>query len=118
MRPTKFANGFEGPYVRLIHDVSGTTYTFIADDAQSYVRFTSGSAVTATIPNDAETVPALDIGKSIVLEQHGAGQVTIAADTHVTLHSAGALVKTAAQYSVITLQKTAANEWTMYGDRI
>jgi hypothetical protein len=117
MKPTKFANGFEGPYVRAIKDTAATTYTFVADDAESYVRFTAAGAVTATVPNDASTVPALDIGKSIVLEQHGAGQVTIAADTHVTLHSAGALVKTNAQYSVVTLQKTAANEWTMYGDR-
>jgi hypothetical protein len=48
--------------------------------------------------------------------QLGAGQVTVAAGSGVTLRSAGSLVKTSAQYAVATLVKIASDEWVLLGN--
>jgi hypothetical protein len=54
--------------------ISGTTYTFAAADCGKTVVFTSGSAVTATIP--ASIVPATTMCAMAVL-QAGAGKVSV-----------------------------------------
>jgi|SRR5580765_2163738 len=95
--------------------ISGTTHTLGSGDLARYLRCTSGSATTITIPADATV--NLPIGCGIPIEQAGAGQVTVAAAGGVTLNSAGGLVASAAQYSVIQLMKVAANTWTLVGDR-
>jgi hypothetical protein len=88
-----------------------TARTFAATD--SIVRFTSASAVTATVQTDA-AVP-MRIGKTITLKQDGAGQVTVAAAVGVTIRTPETL-KTAKQYAVATLIKDAANLWTLCGN--
>lgn len=112
MRPTNFANGFSGAYVANVDTVSDTAYTFQASDAAAYVRFTSATAVTATVPPDAATVPSFDIGKEITFEQAGAGAVTVVAGAGVTIHAAGSF-STSAQYDVVTLKKVGADTWTL-----
>jgi hypothetical protein len=67
---------------------SGTTYSFAATDCGTEVIFTSGSAVTATIP--ASIVPAAGTGCVIAINQSGAGKVSVngSAVTPATLVSA------------------------------
>jgi hypothetical protein len=66
-----------------------------------------------TIPTDAADEFA--IGQRIDIVQYGAGQVTIAGDTGVTLNSTPTN-KLRAQYSTASVIKIAVNEWLLVGD--
>jgi len=96
-----------------VKSVSAASYTFVADDNQTHISFTSASAVTATIPRDSSLLPTFQKGTVIQFEQAGAGAVTIAAGSGVTLNAASGTVATTGQYQVGTLVKTAANTWTL-----
>jgi hypothetical protein len=71
------------------------------------------TAVTITVPPNS-TVP-WGIGKQFAVRQKGAGPVTLAPGSGVTLRSRSGL-KTAGQYAVIHCVKVAADEWQIYGD--
>lgn len=88
-------------------------YTLALSDAGTCVEFTGSSAVTATIPPHSSV--ALPVGTLIEICQIGAGQVTIAAGGGVTLRSAGALVRTAAQYVTLSLRQRAQDDWVLTG---
>lgn len=94
--------------------VSGTTYTLVLTDPGRLISFSNASAVTVTVPPNASV--GIAIGGALVLAQYGAGKVTAAPGSGVTLRSAGALLSTRAQFSQITLIKLAANEWLVGGD--
>ncbi len=92
---------------------AGTTYGFVLADAGTYIQFTNGSSITATIPTNASQ--AFAIGTTINIEQNGGGVVTIMAAGGVTLHSNGSLVDTNGQYAVASLVKVASDTWTLFG---
>lgn len=94
--------------------VSGTTYTLLATDPGYLIATSNGSAVTVTVPPNADA--SIAVGGALVLAQYGAGQVTVAPGSGVTLRSAGSLLKTRAQFSQVTLIKVATNEWLVGGD--
>lgn len=91
---------------------SGTTYTLVLADAGTLVEFTSGSAVTITIPTNASV--AFDIGTVIQFLQYGAGQLTVSG-AGVTFRTATSLT-TRAQYSTAAIRKRATDEWVVWGD--
>lgn len=93
---------------------SGTSYTAVLGDANTYIQFTNGAAVAFTIPPNSGV--AFPIGTVLIVEQNGAGAVTFTAGVGVTLHSRGALVATAGQYAVAQVKKVATNTWTIIGD--
>ena len=70
--------------------------------------------MTITIPLNATV--AFPIGTNIVIYQKGAGQVTIAAATGVTLLSNSSKVKSAAQNAALALFKVATDTWLLGGD--
>ncbi len=86
---------------------SGTAYTFVADDAQTVVESTSGSATTFTIPPNSSV--AFPIGTQIVCIQAGAGALTVAAGGGVTLH--GSSLSATGQWGTVVVQQIAANTW-------
>ena len=89
-------------------------YTLALSDNYKLIEVNNASARTITIPtNAAVTFP---IGTQILISQYGAGQVTIAPDTGVTLRSSGGKTKTAAQYAMATLVKRGTDEWYLAGD--
>jgi hypothetical protein len=57
----------------------------------------------------------LNIGDRIDFLQDGAGQITFAA-SGVTLSAKGGKLKTAEQYSAVTLLKVAATSYRLIGD--
>lgn len=92
---------------------STTARTLATADAYKSLKFTSASAITVTVPTDAnDNIP---VGTYIELYQYGAGQITVS-HTGVTVNSADSNKKTRVQYSAITLVKMAANEWLLVGD--
>lgn len=64
---------------------SGTTYTLALADANNIVTTTSASGVTVTVP-----ASVFAAGDNITILQDGAGQVTFAAASGVTIVSTGA----------------------------
>lgn len=93
---------------------SGTTYTAVMADANTYTQFTNGSAITFTIPANASV--AFPVGTEITVEQNGAGALSIAASGGVTINSRGSDLTLAGQYAVAVLKKVATNTWTLTGD--
>jgi hypothetical protein len=85
-----------------------------ATDTGALLVCSSESAMTLTIQPDATV--AIPVESSLVVTQWGAGQVTIAPGSGVTIRSAGGLRATRAQFSQITLIKTATDEWLLGGD--
>ena len=89
-------------------------HTLTLSDANKVVELNFSSGNNLIIPTN--TAVAFPSGTIITLAQYGAGQVTIVADTGVTLRSSGGKTKTTGQYSVATLYKRDTNEWYLYGD--
>lgn len=94
--------------------LSGTSHTLAQSEDETYTLCTSASAVTITLPLNA-TIPIAP-GFICSFEQNGAGTVTIAAASGVTVHSRGGLLSTAGQYGVIQVKKVATDTWTVIGD--
>ena len=92
---------------------SGTTYTLALANAGTVVEFTAATAVALTVPTNASV--AFPVGSIVGILQYGAGQVTISG-AGVTFRSAGAKLKTTAQYSSVWLRKRATDEWVVSGD--
>lgn len=97
-----------------VSEQTGTTYTFDIDDADTYVQLNNAGAITATIPPNSSV--AYGVGTTITIEQEGAGTVTIAPGSGVTLNSRGSLLSTAGQYAVATCVKVDTDTWTVTGD--
>lgn len=96
---------------------AGTTYTLTAADCGKCVIFTSGSAVTCTIPQQSTTT--LKQGWFCKIRQEGAGQVTVAVQGSDVVRSIGSATKTRAQYSeaVIDLRTAGSpNTFYLFGD--
>lgn len=102
--------------LRSINNQTGTTYTFAISDSGKYCRFSNSSAITVTVPPNSSV--ALDIGTQIDCAQIGAGKVTFAAGSGVTINSIGGNKSLAAQYTGATLIKTDTNTWDLEGNLI
>jgi hypothetical protein len=90
-------------------------YQFALGDAGTVVQSTDASAVIFTIPANATT--AFLVGAQIAVVQAGAGQVTIAAASGVTLEVPSSYTATTrAQWSTIVLTQVATNQWVVSGD--
>ena len=101
------------------HDVqicanTSTTYTLVLADHGKLVTSNNASAQTITVPPNSSV--AYPVGAEITLTQLGAGQVTIAAGSGVTLYSADSELKTRVQYSTAVLTKIASDTWLVAGD--
>lgn len=93
---------------------TGTTYTFVLTDDGKMVRGNNASAQTYTIPTNASV--AFEIGTVILVEQQGAGIITIAPASGVTINTTAK--KTWGQYSVIQLYKIDTNVWNIIGGTV
>lgn len=93
---------------------TGTTYTLAATDKDGVVTANNASAITVTI-DDA----VFAAGDRITVLQKGAGQVTFAAGTGVTINSTGATPAAPAlraQYSAATVVAESATVFYVVGD--
>jgi hypothetical protein len=91
---------------------TGTTYTFVLADNGKLVTLNNAAAITVTVPLNSSVAYAT--GAIINLQQIGAGQVTVAGASGVTVNGTG--TKTRAQWSAASLIKTATDTWTLVGD--
>jgi hypothetical protein len=93
---------------------AGTAKTLALTDNGGYVRTTSGSAVTITVPLNSSV--AFPTGAEIVVFQDGAGLVTFAATGGVTIKSKDSNLSLGGQYSSATLKKVDTDTWDLIGD--
>ena len=101
---------FASPAIIQSQTEAGTTDTLDLDDIGQVVRYTSGSAVTVTVPDNATT--AFPVGSVINLYAAGAGGVTIAPAGGVTIHNNGAAL---VQYQEVSLRKDGTDVWVRVG---
>ena len=97
-----------------INTQSGTSYTTVLSDNGSYIRCTSSSAVTLTVPPNSSV--AYPIGAEIVVMQAGSGKVTPTAGAGVTLNLPSGVTGSALQYAAFTCKKVATNTWDVLGN--
>lgn len=93
---------------------TGTTYTLVVGDLNKLVTCSNASGITLTVPPSV-----FSAGNQIHIQQIGAGQVTFAQGSGVTITSTGATStapKLRAQYSAATVICTASNTFTIVGD--
>ncbi len=93
---------------------TGTTYTLALADADNVVTSNNTSAVTITIPPSVFAA-----GDRITVIQKGAGQVTFAQGSGVTINSVGATAtapKLRARYSAATIVAESASVFYVVGD--
>jgi len=96
---------------------SGTTYTVANTDIyQVLVQATNASTKTITIAPDSTLTSAVQ-GSAITFLNTGAGLLSFAAGSGVTITSAGAVsaAPTLAQYKTAVAIRTGANAWTIVG---
>jgi hypothetical protein len=93
---------------------TGTTYTLVLGDAQKLVTLSNAASITATVPPNSSV--AFTIGDQVNLMQLGAGQVTVAAGSGVTVSSQGTKLKLNGQYATGTLVKVATDSWVLIGN--
>lgn len=91
-----------------LNSQTGTSYTFVAADAGQLVPLTNAAAITATIPPNSSV--AFKIGTTIEGYQGGAGAITFAPGSGVTLVTPSGLA-TAGIYARYRLQKIATDTW-------
>ena len=92
---------------------TGTTYTAVAADSGKLVTLSNASAITVTLPPSTYAV-----GEQINFVQLGAGQVTFAQGSGVTIVSTGATAsapKISKQYAAATAICTASNTFLVIG---
>lgn len=93
---------------------STTARTLALSDAFKWIRCTNGSAVTVTVAPQGSVAWAA--ATEILIEQAGAGQVTIAPGSGVTLRTS-LTAKTYGQYAILGLKRVASDEWVLFGER-
>jgi len=107
--------GIQGPapdYSVVLNAQTGTAYTLAASDIRKLVTLNNAGAIVLTVPTDAAVT--WPVGEAVSIQQTGAGQVTVAPASGVTVNTTG--TKLRVQWSAATLLKTAANTWTLIGD--
>lgn len=96
---------------------TGTTYTTVIGDAKQLVTLSNASAITVTIPPNSSVAYAA--GSKIDFIQKGAGQVSFAQGSGVTIRSTGATAtapKLRVQYSAATAWYEGSDVWYIVGD--
>ena len=100
-----------------INAQTGTSYTFVLDDAGKFITASNASPITVTIPPSGDVAYA--VGTQLNIIQKGDGQVTFAQGSGVTINSTGATAtapKLRARYSSATAVYEGSNIWYVVGD--
>jgi hypothetical protein len=111
---TTGATGASGTNLAGFNAQTGTTYTLVIGDKDKIVTASNAAAITVTVP------PSVFSANDIInVQQIGAGQVSFAQGSGVTITSTGATStapKLRAQYSAASVICTASNTFTVIGD--
>ena len=92
---------------------TGTTYTLVLTDAAKRITCTNAGAITLTVPPNSSV--AFPVGSQIIVEQWGAGAITFAEGSGVTINSLNDNLTSQGQYGVFSLVKDATDVWILAG---
>jgi hypothetical protein len=95
-------------------DAKTSGYTLALTDRDKLVEMGSSSAITLTIPLNSSV--AFPVGSRIDVVQTGAGQVTIAGTSGVTVNAYDSGLKLKGQWAAATLVKRATDTWVAVGN--
>lgn len=90
------------------------SYTLAAEDVNKIITATKGTAMSITLPPQADV--EIPVGSFVKVVQLGAGAVTIAPGSGVTLRNGLATAKPLAQYASLTATKIATDTWFLEGN--
>ena len=93
-----------------VRTATGTTDTWVAGDQGKLLRYTNAGAVTATVPPNSSV--AFPVGTVVNVYSAGAGGVTVAAGSGVTVRNNADPL---AQYGEVSLRKDGTDEWVRVG---
>ena len=96
-----------------INAQTGTTYTFADGDQSKLVTASNGSAQTYTVPPNSGV--AFAVGTAITIIGKGAGKVTLAEGSGVTINSKDSEKAIDGQHASVTIIKTATDTWQLIG---
>jgi len=96
-----------------INAQTGTTYTFADGDQSKLVTASNGSAQTYTVPPNSGV--AFAVGTAITIIGIGAGKVTLAEGSGVTINSKDSEKAIDGQHASVTIIKTATDTWQLIG---
>lgn len=88
-------------------------YQLASTDINTTILCSHATGINITVPADA--TDDLDDGFVVDLVQSGAGQITVVADTGVTINTPETLLS-AKQWATISLIKVAADTWVLSGN--
>jgi hypothetical protein len=110
-----YTTGVNGDWstAQAINAQTGTSYTLVLGDAGKCVQITNGGNITLTVPPNSSV--AFSVGVHIDITQWGAGQITVAQGSGVTIRSSPTR-KLRGQYAAAHLFKVATDEWLLTGD--
>jgi DNA-binding IclR family transcriptional regulator len=95
---------------------TGTTYTLALSDLGKLITLSNASPITLTVPTNASV--AFADGSRIDIVQTGAGQVTVAGASGVTVNSKNSGLKLVTQYSGASLWYQGSDVWLAVGDLV
>ncbi len=90
------------------------SFTLALTNAGEFLQINSAAAVTVTIPANAAV--ALPVGTELEACRYGAGTVTFAPASGVTLRSVDSVTTIGNQYGCVALKKLATDTWLLSGD--
>jgi hypothetical protein len=110
---------YRGANVRTADSIAAVTYTVDhtlgrSDVGKSVEMNHATNALVVTVPPNSSDDFA--VGATVEVLRFGAGTVTIAPGSGVTIRSRGSLLAIANRYSSVSLRKRATNEWVLIGD--
>lgn len=114
-RPQRFVAMYGAQNPATVRTITGTAHTLEAVDENAVLRFTNASAITLTLPADADA--SIPVGSAGEIHQKGAGVITVVAGAGATLQASGGLVSSGGQFAVMGWRKDAANTYVLVGER-
>jgi len=108
--PETPSGGGGSSYPSNINAQTGTTYGIVSTDDTKVVSLSNSSPITVTL-----SVGSWRDAASIYLVQTGTGQITVNANTGVTINYS-MMPKTRTQYSALSLIHFGSNTWLLTGD--
>lgn len=95
-------------------DSKTANYTLVLGDRGKVIEVNSASALTITVPTNATA--AFATGATVAVTRRGAGEVTIAGSSGVTLRSDSSRLRIGKQYAAVVLIKIGTDEWMVLGN--
>lgn len=106
-----FGSAPDGNASDVIEDAT-TARALSAGDAGKWIRFTSGSAISVTVPDSV-----MSKNDEVVLEAAGDGTITVTASGTATVNSRGSLNQSAGKYAVLGLKCVSdSDDFNLTGD--